>query len=100
MKHQAVNYGQDTVNAIDGQQDNPTKITGLNYKLPYQEKKNESNTHRTYITGKALRLLAEIEETEDKDRTNHGIDKVLFYKRRYLLINKPVQQVSLENSPR
>ena len=81
MKHQTVNDGQDTVNAIDGQQDNPTKITGLNYKLPYQEKKNESNTHRTYITGKAFRLLTEVEETKHSYPTKTCINENRLNKR-------------------
>lgn len=87
MKHQAMDDSQHTVDAIHGEQHNPTEITGLNDQPAYQEKKDEGNTHGPHITGKALRLLAEIEEAEDKHRANHRIDKVLFNKRHHLLID-------------
>ena len=81
MKHQAVNDGQHAVNAIDGQQDNPAEISCLYYQLAQQKKKNKGDTHRTHITRKTFRLLAEVEETEDHDRTDHRINEVTFNKR-------------------
>ena len=81
MKHQAVNDGQHAVNAIDGQQDNPTEISCTDNQFAYQEKKNKGDTHRTHITRKTFRLLAEVEETEDHDRTDHRINEVTFNKR-------------------
>ena len=65
MKHQAVNDSQHTIHTINGQKDYPAEIFCFNDESAYQEKKNESNTYRTHITGKALGFLAEIEETED-----------------------------------
>ena len=75
MKHQAMNDSQDTINTINGQQDYPTEIFCFNDKSPYQKKENKSDTHRTDITRKTLRLLTEIEETKDQDGTKNGIDQ-------------------------
>ena len=41
----------------------------------------------THITGKAFSTLAEIEEAEDKNRTDNGIDEIRFHKSNHLLID-------------
>lgn len=86
MKHQAMNDSQHTIHTINRQQDNPTEITGPDDEPAYQEKQDKGNAHRTHITGKALGFLAKIEEAEDKDRTNHRMDKPLLYKRHHFPI--------------
>ena len=87
MKHQAVNDSQYTVYPINGQKNYPAEITRSNDKSSYQKKKDEGNAHRTHITGKAFGMLAEIEETEDKNRTDNGIYEIRFHKSNHLLID-------------
>ena len=87
MKHQTVDDSQNTVYTVNGQKDYPAEIFCFNDKPAYQEKKDKSNTHRTHITGKAFGTLAEIEETEDKNRTDNGIDEIRFHKSNHLLID-------------
>ena len=74
MKHQAMNDSQNTIDTINRQENNPTEIFSLNYKFSYQKEKNKSNTYRTHITGKTLRLLTEVEKAEDQDGTENSID--------------------------
>lgn len=64
MEHQAMNNSQNTINSVNCQKNHPTEILRFQNQLPYQEKQYESDTHRTYITGKTLRLPAEIKEAE------------------------------------
>ena len=64
MKHQSMNDSQNTVDTINGQQDNPTEIFSLYNQPPYKEEENKSNAYRTNVTGKALRFLTEIKETK------------------------------------
>ena len=64
MEHQTMSNSQNTINSVNYQKNHPTEILRFQNQLPYQEKQYESDTHRTYITGKTLRLPAEIKEAE------------------------------------
>ena len=87
MKHQTVDDSQNTVYTVNGQKDYPAEIFCFNDEPAYQEKKDKSNTHGTHITGKAFGTLAEIEEAEDKDGTDNGIDEIRFHKSHHLFID-------------
>jgi hypothetical protein len=86
MKHQAMNDSKNTVDTINGQQDNPTEIFCFNNESPYQKKKNKGDTHRTDITGKTLRLFTEIKETKYEYRAKDDINQSGFNKSDYLRI--------------
>ena len=87
MKHQTMNNSQYTIHTINGQKDYPAEIFCFNNEPAYQEKKDEGNAHGTHITSKALGFLAEIEEAEDKNGTNNGIDEIRFHKSNHLFID-------------
>ena len=81
VKHQAMNDGQYTIHPVNRQKNNPAEIFGKDNQFSYQEKNDKGDTYRTHIARKTFRLLAEIEETEDKDGTDNRINKILLNKR-------------------
>ena len=87
MEHQTVNNSQNTINSVNRQKNNPTEILRLDYQLTDKKQDDKCNTDRPYITGKTLRLPAEIKKAEHHHRTKHRINQSRFNKGYHFCIN-------------
>ena len=68
MKHQAVDDGEDAVDAVDCHQNNEAEVTGGDDQLAEGEDDDKGNRDRSDISCKAAGLFTEVEDVEYDDR--------------------------------
>lgn len=66
------------VDAIDGNERNPTKIIGGNYYLTEQKNQKTADAHTAHISCKAKRSLSEIKNQKSNNSARHYHHKLIW----------------------